>query len=302
MSLAQALLYFLREALVGLRRSWKVSLLAIVTIAVSLFTGGLFLLVSDNLSRVVGEWRGEAKIVLYLAPEQSDEAGERLARELARESWVNEVAAVSREEAEGRFAGVFPSLSPLLAGWDESPLPPSLEVSYDAERVSDEALRDWLAGVSENPEVEMVDDDRQWLRQLELIVVMARGAGLALGGTLLVAAIFTIASVVRLTAYLYREEISIMRLVGATEFFIRGPFLAAGLIQGALGGTAALAGLFAAYRLIGGRDLPTLLGSTLFSSFLTPPQLLLVVGLGGIAGLLGAALSLRRGSAHRTAA
>jgi cell division transport system permease protein len=297
LSLGQAILYFLGEALIGLRRSWKVSLLAIITIAVSLFIGGMFLLVSGNLSRIVGEWRSEAKIVLYLAPEESERRANEVAANLAGESWISGVETISREEAERRFAGVFPTLSTLLEGWDESPLPASLEVSYDADGVSEEALGEWLTRVSDEPGVEMVDDDRQWLRQLELIVVMTRGVGLGLGAVLLAAAIFTIASVVRLTAYLYREEISIMRLVGATEFFIRGPFLAAGLIQGLLGGGLALAGLFAAYHLVGARQLPTVLGSTLFSSFLTLAQVALLLALGGAAGLLGAALSLRRGTA-----
>jgi cell division transport system permease protein len=301
-SFTQAILYFLGEALVGLRRSWKVSLLAIVTIAVSLFTGGLFLLVSGNLASMVSEWRSDAKIVVYLGTDESTSTAERLAGELAGESWIGEIATVSRDEAEQRFAGVFPSLSPLLGSWEESPLPPSLEVSYDAEQIPADELRDWLGRVASREEVDMVDDDRQWLRQLELIAMVTRSVGLALGATLLAAAIFTIASVVRLTTYLYREEIAIMRLVGATEFFIRGPFLAAGLMQGLLGGAAALTGLFAAYQLAGLGELPALLGSTIFARFLPLPQLLLLVLLGGVAGLLGAALSLRRGTAIEASA
>lgn len=302
MSFWQALLYFLGEALVGLRRSWKVSLLAIVTIAVSLFTGGMFLLVSGNLSRIVREWRGEARIVVYLAPAESDQAATELAARLPGGGWIRSVDTVSREAAERRFARVFPNLSTLVTGWDESPLPPSLEVSYDADRVTEEALAAWLAAVAGEPGVEMVDDDRQWLRQLELIVVITRGVGLALGAILLAAAIFTIASVVRLTAYLYREEIAIMRLVGATEFFIRGPFLAAGLIQGLLGGCVALLGLLTAHHMVGARQLPTVLGSTLFSAFLSVPQTLSLVALGGAAGVLGAAISLRRATAAERAA
>lgn len=294
MSFWQALAYFLSEALTGLRRSWKVSLLAILTISVSLFTGGAFMLVSGNLARIVEEWRRDAKIVVYLAPEAGDEDLARLSRIAVAEPWVEQVDRISRTEAERRFAAVFPSLASLLTGWEEAPLPPSLEISYDGAAVSNAAIESWLDRLAADSGVQMVDDDRQWLQQLGVLIVLARAVGLALGGILLAAAIFTIASVVRLTAYLHREEISVMRLVGATEFFIRGPFIAGGLIQGLLGGGMALAGLLAAFELGGARNLPTLLGSTLFGNFLSLPQLLALLALGGLAGVLGATLSLRR--------
>ena len=82
----------------------------------------------------------------------------------------------------------------------------------------------------------MVDDDRDWVAQLEGVLQVIGAVGLGVVAVLMVAAIFTIASVIRLTAYLYRDEIGVMRLVGATELFIRGPFYVEGLLQGLLGG------------------------------------------------------------------
>ena len=89
----------------------------------------------------------------------------------------------------------------------------------------------------------LVDDDREWLSQLATAVAVVRAVGLALVASLLGAAIFTIASVIRLTAYLHNEETGMMRLVGATEFFIRGPFYVEGLLQGLIGGLVASAAL-----------------------------------------------------------
>lgn len=293
MSFGQALLYFVAEALTGLGRSWKVSLLAVLTIAASLFTGGLFMLVSGNLERVAREWRSDAKIVVYLTPGAGDDELARLSLAAESERWVRRVDRVSRAAAEERFTAVFPDLAPLLAGWDEAPLPPSLEISYDPATPA-ATVRGWLDGLVADAGVEMVDDDRQWLEQLGGLIGVVRGVGLVVSAILLAAATFTIASVVRLTAYLYREEIAVMRLVGATELFIRGPFLAAGLIQGMLGGGLALGGLGAAFRATGAWSLPTLLGPTLFGSFLSTPQLAALVALGSLAGVLGSALSLRR--------
>ena len=294
MSLLRILFFFVREAYVNLRRSWKVSLLAVFTITTSLFVGGLFLLLSENLARLLDDWRRQAKVIVYLrAPLPAAERTE-LTKELERADWVVEVRQVSAERARQRFAEIFPSLSDLTLEWAEEPLPASLEVSVDPKRAAGEEFTAWLAALRQRPAVDMVDDDRDWLRQLELLVAVFRGVGLILGALLLAAATLTIASVIRLTAYLYRDEIAVLRLIGATEFYIRGPFYAEGLVQGGAGGLAALAGLYAAYRVIRPQSDAALLGTVLVGDFLPIPQLLFLLALGATAGLLGAILSVRR--------
>ena len=294
MSLLRILLFFLREAYVNLRRSWRVSVLAVFTITTSLFVGGLFLLLSENLARLLDDWRQQAKVIVYLRSPLPVAERQDLVDQLEATSWVEEVRAVSAARARQRFAEIFPSLSDLTLEWSEEPLPASLELSLDPARARDEAVADWLAGLRRHPAVDLVDDDRDWLRQLELLVAVFRGVGLTLGVLLLAAATLTIASVIRLTAYLYRDEIAILRLIGATEFYIRGPFYAEGLVQGAVGGLTALAGLYAAYRLIRPQSDAALLGTVLVGDFLPPAQLLFLLALGSIAGLLGAILSVRR--------
>ncbi len=294
MSLLRILLFFLREAYVNLRRSWQVSLLAVFTITTSLFVGGLFLLLSENLARLLDDWRRQAKVIVYLrAPLPAAERAD-LVQQLDRAEWVAELRQVSAEGARQRFAEIFPSLSDLTLEWDEEPLPASLEVSLDPRRSQDQGLADWLAELRRHPAVDLVDDDRDWLRQLELLVAVFRGVGLTLGVLLLAAATLTIASVIRLTAYLYRDEIAVLRLIGATEFYIRGPFYAEGLVQGATGGLVALAGLYVSYRVIRPQSDAALLGTVLVGDFLPAPQLLFLLALGAAAGLLGAILSVRR--------
>jgi cell division transport system permease protein len=294
LSLLRILLFFLREAYVNLRRSWKVSLLAVFTITTSLFVGGLFLLLSDNLAHLLEDWRHQAKVVVYLrAPLPAAQRADLLQR-LEQTAWVEEVLPVSAERARQRFAEIFPSLSDLTLEWSEEPLPASLEVGLDPVAARDEAVASWIAELRGHPAVDLVDDDRDWLRQLELLVAVFRGVGLILGVLLLAAAILTIASVIRLTAYLYRDEIAVLRLIGATEFYIRGPFYAEGLVQGATGGMLALTGLYVSYRIIRPQSDAALLGTVLIGDFLSAPQLLFLLALGAVAGLLGAVISVRR--------
>jgi cell division transport system permease protein len=204
---------------------------------------------------------------------------------------VASVEAVTAVAARKRFREVFPSLSDLVAGWQDEPLPASLEIGLGAEATGREA---WLDGWRKRAEVTLVDDDREWLGQLETVVAVVRSVGLALVGGLLAAAIFTIASVIRLTAYLHHEETEVMRLVGATEFFIRGPFYVEGLLQGLIGGLLASGALFGVHQAVRVRSQGSLFSSILTLDFLDPRQVAFLVLLGGAAGLFGAVVSLRR--------
>ena len=294
MKFLQALRYFCREAAVNLLRGWKVSLLAVLTIAVSLFIGGAFLLVSGNLSASVERWRGEMRVVIYLKPDTADADLRRLAAEAARGPGVTSVEPVTAAEARKRFGEVFPSLSDLVAGWQDEPLPASLEIGVSPDGPGATEREAWLDGWRKRAEVTLVDDDREWLGQLETVVAVVRSVGLALVGGLLAAAIFTIASVIRLTAYLHHEETEVMRLVGATEFFIRGPFYVEGLLQGLIGGLLASGALYGVHRAVHARSQGSLFSSILTFDFLDPRQVAFLVLLGGAAGLFGAVVSLRR--------
>lgn len=274
------------------------SLLAVLTAAVSLFVGGVFLVVGGSLARVVEQARGESRVVAYLAADAPLEEARELAERFRRSPWVADARVVTAEEARERFVEIFPSLADLVEE-GAGGLPPSVEIEARADGSvagagpgsGREARLEELRAV---PGVAMVDDDREWVAQLSALVAVIRGGGLALGGVLLGAAVFTIGSVIRLTAYLYEEEMTVMRLVGATEFFIRGPFYVEGILQGILGGTLAAGGLAGAYWLARERLGTSLLGRLVAAEPPTPGQLLLLVGLGAAAGLLGAVLSLRR--------
>lgn len=306
MTFLQALAYFVREALSSLRRSLKVSLLAVVTIAVSLTVGGVFLLVGSNLSRMAEEARDQSQVVLYLAEDSAEGRAEEIAEELRTSPQVRTATVVSTEEAGERFREIFPSLAELVEG---EQLPPSVELALvrtpetaddggspgsTAPPPGSAAYDAWLAELGAIEGVELVDDDRDWLRQMGAIVTLVHGLGLALGGILLGAAVFTIASVIRLTAYLYHDEIAVMRLVGATEFYIRGPFYMEGVLQGLLGSVAATGALAVGWALFTRQAGESMVTSVLLAEFLGPRDLAFLLALGPLAGLVGAIVSLRR--------
>jgi cell division transport system permease protein len=294
MNFLQALRYFTREAILNLARGWRVSLLAMLTIAVSLFLAGFFLLVSGNLHRIVKEWQDESKVVVYLEAGILQAQQDTILQQAGEHARVRGVSEISAEEARLRFVETFPSMADLLEGWGEEPLPVSFEIAVDRQDLQANSFDSWLQELRAQPGVFLVDDDRDWLVQVQAIILVLNGLGLVLGAILLGTAIFTISSVIRLTAYLYRDEISVMRLVGATEFFIRGPFYAETLIQGIAGGFVAVSALFAAHQWVIAYHSKSMVASILVGEFLTPLQLAGIVMLGALAGLMGALTSLKR--------
>ncbi|MCZ7652805.1 MAG: hypothetical protein M5U13_17175 [Thermoanaerobaculia bacterium] len=302
MTLLQALLYFLREAAVGLARSWKVSLLAVLTIALSLFLGGTVQLVTSNLSRAVDDWQRQARLTIYLRADPLPGEREALEALVLGQGLVASREEISAAEAVARFHRNFPSLVGLFSGLEGDPLPASWELQVDPSERGGERFVTWVASLRSQPAVLMVDDDLDWLDQAARLLGLVRTSGLALSALLLGAAVFTIASVVRLILLLYRDEIAVLRLVGATEFFVRGPFYAQGLLQGLLGALAALGSLALVRAVLLANLGSSLAADLLLARFLAPGQQALLVAIGALAGLGGAVLSVRREVAGRQVA
>jgi cell division transport system permease protein len=297
MNVLQAFTYFLREAAVGLARSFRVSLLAIFTISVSLFLSGMVLLVSKNLSRTVQAWRAEARFAVYLAPEVDAAGRAALRTTIEQGRWTGRLEEVTPEAARARFERAFPSLAELVADRGEGALPFSFEAVLKTVSPSDiSAFTAWVEDLRKRPGVVMVDADQDWISQIETLLALIRGLGIALAAILLGASVFTIASVVRLTSFLYREEIAVMRLVGATEFYIRGPFYFEGILQGLLGGLIAVAALGGVHFAIAPRVASSIVAGALAATFLSPFELTALVIFGAVAGWAGAVVSLSRES------
>ena len=289
----QALSYFVREAWLSLLRSWKVTVAAIATIGVSLFLCGLFLVLFRNLSRTVDQWQQEVAVVVYL-PRPVDRAQvEDLRFVLQAPRWVRDVTEVDAEAASKRFEETFPRLAELARVSEDGDLfPASLEAEVDPALIDDAQFALWVDGLRVHPAALMVDADQEWLDQLAAAVRLVRAGGIVLGVLLLGAAALTTSSLLRLIAHAHREEIAIMRLVGATEFYIRGPFYCEGLFQGLAGAALAIAGIVLGFRAL--PDQESFVTALLFAEPARLRELSYVLAAGALIGMSGAVLSLRR--------
>ncbi len=287
--------YFVREAF---RRIWiskRTSFVAIAMIAISLLILGGFLLVSENLERAIRSWEGRSRVHIYFQPEATPEQIHAVDAFLTGHRDLSRRNFVSAEAALQRFRASFTNLSDAVGQLGENPFPPSFECEVPAQIAQSRSFATEVADLRKMPGVDEVQFDWDWVNRLRRIVNIVNIVGFAAGGVLAIAAAFTIANVIRLTMLLYREEIEIMRLVGATEQIIRGPFLIEGLVQGTFGGLLAVALLYGSF--VAARDyLPpahSLLWSFLFTGFLPWQKSLALIGGGMAAGLLGSWLSVR---------
>jgi cell division transport system permease protein len=287
--------YFFREALRRLWVSKRSSFVAIAMIAMSLLIVGSFLLLAENLGRAVTRAQGRSRVSIYLNSDATPAQIAAVDAWLATHPNLAHRHFISKEEALRRFSSYFTNMNELLGQLDGNPFPPSFDCDVPAQVVQSPAFTREVAGVRKIAGVEDVQFDWEWVRRLQRLVEIVNIAGLVAGGILALAAAFTIANVIRLTMMLYREEIDIMRLVGASERIIRGPFLIEGLLQGIIGSALALLLLFAVF-VAAQRLLPTansLIWSFLFTGFLSWQKIAALAAGGTIAGFFGSWLSVR---------
>jgi cell division transport system permease protein len=272
-----------REALLGFRRAPMLSVLSITTIAFSLFAFGLFSLVALNIRSTLRSLESRVEIRAFLADGTSAEAiADAMGAigsfpEVARVEYVSPEQALERARRElGEFRDVFE------AGF----LPASIDVRLRDGSRDPNTVKQVAARISA---LEVVDDVRfgeEWVQKLYSIRNVATAAGIILGLAFAAVSIIVIGATIRMAVMARSREISIMRLVGATDAFIRRPFLIEGFVKGVLGGAMALGLTWFAASLISRYFIRT----EFFDARLA------VLGLlgGAIIGVVGSAVSVGR--------
>jgi cell division transport system permease protein len=285
----RAIEYALKQAWASLWRGRASTVFAIVAIALAMTVLGTLLLLTSNAEQLVSQWTSAAEFSVYLRDDATSEQRGTI------ESVIDEsgVAAgrdyVSKPEALTRFRRDFADLAALTTGFEDNPFPASVEVRVRPEAEQDGRAEALVKRVATLPGVADVRYDREWLARLGSGLDAVRGAGLALALLMAVAAALTVAAVVRLGLHARRDEIEIMNLVGSPMTFIRGPFVAEGLLQGGIGAVLALVLLWLGFALATawwGSQLTTLLdGSSL--RFLPLRMAALLVAGGMMVGAAG---------------
>ena len=228
----RAIAYALREGWASLRRTRGSSAFAVVAIALATMVLGALLLVTWNVEQFLTRWTSVAELSVFLRDDATSEQRSALEAFIDRSGAAEGRQYVSKVAALTTFRREFAELASLTDGFDDNPFPASIEVRLSAAAEADGRADALLRDAAALPGVADVRSDREWLTRIASGLAAVRGAGFALGFLMALAAAVTVAAVVRLGLHARRDEIEIMQLVGSPLAFIRGPFVAEGLMQG----------------------------------------------------------------------
>jgi cell division transport system permease protein len=273
----------LREVALAFRRAPLLAVLGVVTIGFSLFAFGLFGLVALNIRTALREVEDRVEIRAFLVEGAKDAQIDELMQRMQKNPAVAEVGFVSPDSALMRAKAELEEFRDVMDG---AFLPGSVELRLK------EGLRDpaTVAELSRRlqtyPVVEEVRYGREWVEKLYKIRNIAALAGTVLGGVFALVAVIIIGSTIRMAILARTREIEIMRLVGATNWFVRFPYLLDGLLKGLLGGVLAVAMSWGTTNILA--------RSLMQTEFFSRDQILLGILAGGLLGLLGSWFSVGR--------
>jgi cell division transport system permease protein len=248
--------FLLGEALRDLRRAGQVAVSAILLISLSLAALGAFWLLSSNLGQAVAQFRERVKIIVYLKREPSTNESNALVERVRRMPGVAAVRYIGKTEALGTLKQVLGKDAGVADSLPQNPLPASLEVTPTEEGSTLEGARSLVTRLSALPETEEVGGGLDWMDRFAQGQRLLWLFGLAVGAVLAGAAILTVATATALVLHARRDEMEIMRLVGAPEHVVRLPLLMQGMMQGLIGAVLAIWVLIGCYAILGPRVEP----------------------------------------------
>lgn len=233
-------MYALREAAVAFKRTPMLTALSATMIALSLLVVGLFGIAAFNIRRVLDRVESRVEVVAYIRDDADYNAVRIAQTEIEKMPEVRETRYISRAQALEIAKQEMPEFGDLFGGLDTNPLPASIEIALKPNQQGPEAVRKVADRIGAFTFVEDVRYGQEWLDKVYLLRRVAGAATLVLGGAFAIVAALIIGAAVRMAIFARRDEISIMRLVGATDSFVRRPFIFEGLFTGIAGALIAI--------------------------------------------------------------
>lgn len=290
------LLYLLKTAATNLWNFRGRNFVSIMIIGFSFLIIGIFLALSNNLTYLGEQLSNNLAISFFLDKNLKGEDLEYIKSQILASLLVEQITYVSSDEAFQRFSANFPELKEILSNLQSNPFPPSFEVRLKKRAMSLAALTAFIENIRHLKGVIDVQFNQEWVEKMESLSRVVKAIGFFLGGILIMASFFIISNVVRLNVLARKNEIEILRLVGATNTFIRIPFLIEGLVLGLLGSLVSILILFLLIKIF-----PIYIGSSLGAAKellnlrpLTTEQVIWLMIGGAVIGTLGSVSSISR--------
>ncbi|MBR1579851.1 MAG: permease-like cell division protein FtsX [Selenomonadaceae bacterium] len=284
--------YFVREVFVSMRRNRWMTFASIGTVAVSLFILGVFLLLVLNMTRLAAELESQVQIAVYLNDALTDEGRAEVERMMRDMKSVAKIEYVPREQALERLKERLGEQQYILNALGETnPLPNS----YDVTVTKPELVSSTAYAIADLYGVDEAKYGQDVANHLFDITRLIRLFGFVLMMLLTGATVFVISNTIRLTVFARRKEIAIMKYVGATDWFVRWPFILEGVALGFIGGGLSALALRSFYAAMAAKVYSTLTFLPLLPQYPLMNYVTVALIIAGIiVGILGSTVSLKR--------
>ncbi len=286
--------YFLKRALSNILEQRFIQFISMGTITISFLLLGAFVLLVVNLNTWLMDWGQSLSMSVYLEETVTEKRKQEIGEALKGIPGAELRGFISKDKALEDLKEAFGAQAALLDGFKENPLPASFELLFlEAEfrNLEPESVKveiESLEGVEE------VQYSEQWIERFEGFLYMIQAGGVIIGGLLCLAVLFITTNTIKLTIYARREELEIYKLVGATDRFVKAPFLIEGAIQGFVGGAIALACLYGVHKLVSLKPLYASGFPVLKVVFLPPEIAFGLIVLSLLLGFVGGTIAVGR--------
>ena len=285
---------FFKRAIEDFRNNQLLNAITLLTISLSILIVSAFILFFVNTNEIMNFWKKGLRVMAYLQPDLPVSKQAALTRQIQSMSDVQSVRFISKDEAFKLLKAQMKRQASLLDNLIENPLPDALEIRISPATQTWEKVEFLATQVELLEAVTEVEYGQKWLGRFTQIFNLFKITGYAMSSIFFMAGVFIVANTIRLVIYSRRDEIEIMRMVGAAERFIKIPFYFQGLLQGALGSAFGLGILFAAYLLMAS-NLEEGIFSGLFNIRFLPPSIMFsIILLSMLIGWFGSYLSLKQ--------
>ncbi|MBW1719452.1 MAG: ABC transporter permease [Deltaproteobacteria bacterium] len=283
-----------RRAFSDLRQDFCAQLITTMVVSLSILIFAFFTLLYFNLQYFVDRFGTELGLTIFLTKDTPKDRIPSLHQKLIGLSEVEKVTYISSEEAFRRLEHFLKNEKDVLEGVDPQFLPPSFEIQINRAMFQLNRIRQLAGEIDKWPEVSKVQFGQEWIDRLYVFSGLVRTIVAITGILLLFTAAFVVTNTIKLTVYARQEELEIMRLVGATNMFIQGPFLVEAFLQGLLGSSLALGIVLGGYRFLQGFEAKSELFRGVSICFIPWHYTVAIIASSVLLCVIGTALAMRR--------
>lgn len=287
--------FIIKEAIIYILRNRTITILSIAVISFVLFVIAIFFNVMQNVSLFTDKIMKELSVNIYLIDDITLMQRKYIEKILKASEYVASYEYINKKKALDDFISLMPNFKTIIMNLKENPVPGSYRVILKEEYNSENAINNFITLFGDAEGIEEIHYDREWFEKLIAIVKILKFGGILMGAVLLFTALFTVANVIRLVVYGRRDEIEILKLVGASNFYIKSPFILEGIFQGLCAAIISLIAVYFSYRIFikyiresGGMQMER------FIAFLSSDMQVWVVIIGIGIGFLGSLVSVSR--------